>query len=263
MQKRNNTNNNKRKRKNDSIENEYNNNDAVVSSSSLTRMPTELRFTNAETLKVYNVVSTAFTNSTLNLREVQLVTQGRYDSAYFPSVVTKLKNPSTTISFFASGKILVTGASHPLNGLLASHKALYKLNTSLGSFMVLRNFCIQNVVSSFVLGYLLNIDFFIREQTVTKYGTCNYNSDSFGGVTWEHKSGLVFVVFYSGRCVLTGGTSFAQSYAAYEQALPVLEKYRLGHEYKDPEDTVKRTKLNSDTNKDYAEFKRLLSNPLK
>ena len=52
----------------------------------------------------------------------------------------------------------------------------------------------------------------------------------------------MFVLFLSGRVVLTGARSWEEALASYHEALPILELYKLGHEYKEFDESYRRTR---------------------
>lgn len=195
-------------------------------------------------LRISNVVCTAWAGKKLSLRLVQLACQGRLDESVFPSTVSVGRYPATTNSIFDTGRILITGAPSIDYALYAAMLFVDKINTELNEDMQVLNFKVQNIVSSFSLGYPLNIDMFYRDQKTTKIGFSHYDPSLFRGCSWRlKKSGLVFVLFASGRVVLTGARTWDAAHIAYQEALVVLEKYKLSKEYKEYDDSCKRTRL--------------------
>jgi TATA-box binding protein (TBP) (component of TFIID and TFIIIB) len=194
-------------------------------------------------LKVRNVVSTAWVGQRVNLRLVQVALQARLDLAVFPSCVSTSRDPLTTNSIFDSGNILVTGASSKEMALLSCHRLVDKINRSLNWDLPLLNFKVQNVASSFATGFKINIDMFYDENSSSvENGTTTYDASLFRGCCWRDMDGLAYILFSSGKVVLTGAKSVQEAMAAYEKALPILAKYKLGQEYKVYDDSFKRTR---------------------
>jgi transcription initiation factor TFIID TATA-box-binding protein len=193
-------------------------------------------------LRISNVVCTAWVGKPLSLRMVQLASQGRLDASVFPSSVSRAKYPATTNSVFDTGRILITGAPSTDYALFAAMRFVDKLNRELHEDMHVLNFKPQNIVSSFSLGYRLNIDMFYVDQKSTEHGTAHYDPSLFRGCSWKPLNGMVFVLFASGRVVLTGARTWEDAQSAYTEALPILEKYRLAHEYKRYDGAFKRTR---------------------
>lgn len=73
-------------------------------------------------------------------------------------------------------------------------------------------------------------------------GIAQYDPSLFRGCTWVPLNGLVFVVFETGKVVLTGARTWQQALKAYREALLVLARYRLGQEYKEYNHAHKRTR---------------------
>ena len=164
-------------------------------------------------LRISNVVCTAWAGKALNLRMVQLASQGRLDETVFPSSVSRARDPATTNSIFDTGRILITGASSIDYALYAAMLFIDKLNRELDLDLQILNFKVQNIVSSFSLGYELNVDMFYKEQKVTSIGTAQYDPSLFRGCSWTLPS-VVFVIFKSGRVVLTGARTWEDAYDA-------------------------------------------------
>ncbi len=205
--------------------------------------PSSLPKAKAYPLKITNVVCTAWIGCNVSLRHVQLSTQGRLDVNIFPSCVSRSLDPRTTNSMFESGKILTTGAPSVILALYSALLYVDKINSVLHGDLMLLNFHVQNLVSSFSLGYRLNIDMFFEEQRCTQEGTTTFDSSLFRGCAWRIKgTKQAFVLFESGKVVLTGSASWQEASMRYQKALPVLAKYELGREHRQYDDRFKRTR---------------------
>jgi len=61
--------------------------------------------------KLQNIVSTAYLNKTLNLREIALKAKNvEYKPKRFAAAIMRIRDPKTTALIFASGKMVCTGA---------------------------------------------------------------------------------------------------------------------------------------------------------
>jgi len=174
-------------------------------------------------------VGTSVTNKDACLRFVQVATQGRYDPKVFPSSVSRSINRDTgertTNSLFASGRLLTTGASTVSGTIESAKEFIYKNNRVYGAGLDLLNFEVQNVVSSFSLGYPLDVKRFSVDHKVTEKSTSHFESEVFRGCSWRCYTGMVFVLFSSGRGVLTGARTEADARGAYEDAKELFIKY--------------------------------------
>lgn len=191
-------------------------------------------------LTVRNVVCTAYAGRPVDLRLIQIVTQGSL--SIFPSCVSIGKYPRTTNSIFDTGNMLFTGAANEEEALLAVHCYLDKINRELNWDLHVLNFKVENMASSFSVGYAINIDMFFECNAAEEGGTCSYDPSLFRGCCWRPISGLTFIIFASGKVVLTGAKSYAEALKAYHDTLPFLAKYKLGSEYKEWDNSFKRTR---------------------
>jgi TATA-box binding protein (TBP) (component of TFIID and TFIIIB) len=179
-------------------------------------------------LTIRNFVCTGQLNESLSLRAVQCVTQARWDSEKFPSCVSVCKNTGTTNSFFDTGEILVTGAAKVEEGLYACWFAINKVNRDLGKDYSFNNFQIQNISSTFSLGYQLDLHRFYQDNRYSgEFGTVNYDPELFPGASLRPltKPPCVFIVYCSGRGVLTGCKSVETAKQTYMSHLSLFEKY--------------------------------------
>ena len=144
-------------------------------------------------LRISNIVSTAYVGEPLVLRFIQLAAQSRLDESVFPSSVSRLKQPDTTISFFDTGRILCTGSPSIDYALLSVLLFVEKINRKLGKNYQVINFVVQNIVSSFSLGYRLNIDMFYTDNKSTAEFTCQYDP-ALARKSYKHNHCINFVL---------------------------------------------------------------------
>jgi transcription initiation factor TFIID TATA-box-binding protein len=178
-------------------------------------------------LRICNVVGTAWTGRPVDLRKVQIATQGRYDEGVFPSSVSRTREPRTTNSLFKSGRILVTGASDDMSALWSAKEFIYKVNRELHTDYDVLSFKVQNIVCSFSLGISFDVKTFSVDHKTAPASTAHYAPDLFRGCSWRRNDHLVFVLFSSGRGVLTGATTWTQAHAAFHKAKDLFATYAL------------------------------------
>lgn len=144
----------------------------------------------------------------------------------FPSCVSRCRETRTTNSIFNSSQVVVGGAKSPASALASAYLCAERIRFDLGYNTGVYNFRVQNVVSSFGLGYRLNLKYFYFEH----YSECNWDPEEFRGIAWELPSKIVIVLFDTGNAVVTGKKTFEDLKGAYEMAVGVLSRYRLGAE---------------------------------
>lgn len=187
----------------------------------------KLKLVPAYPLRISNVVCTAWCGKNVSRRLVQLACQGRLDADLFPSTVSVSWNPATTNSIFETGRLLIAGAPSVSMALYSAMVYIDKVNRVLHEDLSIHNFTVQNMVSSFSLGYMLDIYRFFVEQKATPHGHAHYDPSRFRGCSWRVRNGLVFVLFVSGKVVLTGARCWEDANEAYQWAQTILENYKL------------------------------------
>jgi len=145
----------------------------------------------------------------------------------FPSCVSRCRETKTTNSIFASGQIVIGGAKSKEVALASAYLCSERIRFDLGYNTGVYNFRVQNVVSSFGLGYRLNLPLFFHDHHMD----CGWDPEEFRGVSWEFEN-VDFVLFDTGNAVVTGGKTFEDLSKAYTKALVELSKYKLGQEYR-------------------------------
>ncbi len=180
-------------------------------------------------LRVQNVVATMWAGVELHLRSVAQIVKGRLNKKVFPAAIGHMHLPTCTPSVFANGCHLIVGTCHKSDSLLAAHLILYQYVTKLHITPRFHNFKVRNVVCSLSLGHYLDIVSFWRDHRAH----CVYTPESFEALhfyfirnPFSHRRSTVFVMFRSGKMLLTGGTSREQLLGYLRLMLPTLRQYR-------------------------------------
>lgn len=138
-----------------------------------------------------------------------------YNARKFAAAVVRLVNPKTTCLVFASGKGVCAGAVTEQEARLASLKYISLIRKA-GVHVLLRNFKVQNIVSAAHCPFRVDLHRFSKETD----GVCSYEPTLFPGLMFRKQcvtsnservtNVMVFLVFQSGKCVITGGKNRTQ-----------------------------------------------------
>lgn len=140
-----------------------------------------------------------------------------FNASRFAAAVLRLVDPKTTCLIFASGKGVCTGARNEHLAQLAATKYVALLRLA-GVPARLCDFKIQNMVSTVHCPFRIDLVGFERVEQ----GFCSYEPHLFPGLMYRVRSShttpkgqqtenvVVFLVFVSGKCVITGGKSRLQ-----------------------------------------------------
>lgn len=164
--------------------------------------------------KLQNVVSTfSLGCKGLNLHRIALE-HGciEFNPQNFAAATVRTAKLRTTALAFASGNMVVTGSKSTLESRLAARKYV-RIFQTMGIPVMFKDFKIQNVVAS------ANASFPIKLQDIAnEYGLyCSFTPDLFPGLIFRSiNPKLVFLIFRSGKCIITGGRNVNDIERTYE-----------------------------------------------
>lgn len=204
--------------------------------------------------QVTNVVSHSNMGYPIDLNVCAIALKGRYNPSVFPAVVTRCKETQTTPSQFKSGKLVIAGAKSEEKSLYAAYNYAATVQRVMGLPVSVYNFEINNVVGQFNLGYSLNLNLlYLDQQLFTHWDPevldyycyipayyltcmCVLCAQVFPGACYKPngsaKGTFSFVLFNTGRGIITGGRSTQELSRVFHEQRPTLAKYRAGNEYR-------------------------------
>ena len=183
--------------------------------------------------RLQNVVATFDMGTTkLNLHNLVLTCPFvQYTPKRFAAGVIRLKEPRTTCLVFASGKAVCTGATTEQLAQMAALKFVMLLQKQ-GVDVHFCNFKVQNIVSAAHCNF--RVDLCKLADTVN--GFCSYEPALFPGLMYRVQTAsnpnqesnlVVFIVFQSGKCVITGGKNREQVVACWAKFFSdILMQYK-------------------------------------
>ena len=185
---------------------------------------------------IQNIVSTANLECELNLKAIALLLENAvYNPKRFSGLIMRIKEPKSTALIFNNGKMVVLGAKTEEDSKKASRKFAKTLK-SLNFNVIFKNFRIQNIVAS------CDVKFEIRLNALNLYMKVkgkkpHYEPEVFPGLIYRYsdnnsnynennnKLNLVFLVFSSGKIVITGAKSRDQIYNAFNEFYALLNNF--------------------------------------
>ena len=176
--------------------------------------------------RLENIVSTVDLSCRLDLRKIALQARNcEYNPKRFAAVIMRIQEPKSTALIFSSGKMVITGAKTENDSKKASKK-FAKTIQKLGFVVKFKDFKVQNVVASADLRYRLNLYSFADMEEQKDY--ISYDPEIFPGLILRLVSPkIVFLVFVSGKVVLTGARSKEDILSGFKKALPIFLKFKM------------------------------------
>lgn len=159
---------------------------------------------------VHNLVGTCVMKSSslpLNLRQISyILPNAHYDKQKFAAITLRLATPACTVLLFTSGKMVLTGSKTYLDCKLAAKLVCMMLRRAFpGMRFSLAHINIQNIVGNVNLNLtgtqVIDLNAINRDYDIV----CTYQKNMFPGLILRPiKSRIVFLIFTSGKIVLTG-----------------------------------------------------------
>jgi len=164
--------------------------------------------------RLQNVVSTfSLGVSGLNLHKIALDYKClEFNPQNFAAATMRTIEPRTTALAFASGNMVVTGSKSTMQARLAARKYV-RIFQNLGIPVMFKNFEIQNVVASANVGFPIKL-----KDIADKFGLyVSYTPDLFPGLIFRSiNPKLVFLIFRSGKIVITGARNVSDIKMTFE-----------------------------------------------
>lgn len=194
-------------------------------------------------LKVQNVVATVNLDTKLDLYHITKKTKrSKYNPQRFAAVTLKIPRPRTTALVFSTGKMVVTGSKNEAEAHRATRMFAKKIQR-LGYNIAFLNFKIQNIVSTFSMKATLHLErlafahstfiryfflyfiFFSIHHLLIKNKN-RYDPELFTGLNYRMTNpSVVFLIFSSGKVIITGAKTTGQAKEAFDKMLPILVNY--------------------------------------
>lgn len=177
-------------------------------------------------LVCHNVLAMAELNTSLELdRVVAGFKNCEYEPAKFSCVRIRDWANRCTIAVFASGKLQVTGASHPDSARRAMLRAAFRLKEKIGfSEIIFSGLKFENILATFDVGTKMDLSGLARDPDIT----CTYMPSQFAGaVVREVKLGtnVVVDVFASGKMNIKGKVSLERMCEGLNALMPFIARH--------------------------------------
>ncbi|OQR93025.1 TATA-box-binding protein [Achlya hypogyna] len=174
-------------------------------------------------LHIKNVVGTIDVQVPLDLTTIALhARNAEYNPRRFAAVIMRLRDPKTTALIFASGKVVITGASTEKNCRIAARKyckVLQKLNFPAKFEM----FKICNMMGTSDVRFPIRLEGLLNDHS----RFCTYEPELFPGLIFKLvEPKLTFLIFVSGKIVICGAKETNDMRLALEKMHPLLLEYR-------------------------------------
>jgi transcription initiation factor TFIID TATA-box-binding protein len=175
-------------------------------------------------VQIQNVVAVASLNQKIDLLAIMKVFRSaEYRPKKFPGLVYRLKRPKTATLIFGSGKMVCTGAKSEKQARSAVRKVVRELKNNGIIILEKPEIEITNIVASADLGGRIDL-----EMVGEVMDNAMYEPEQFPGLIYRMtEPKVVFLLFSSGKIVITGGKSEEEVKQAAEKIGVILKDHEL------------------------------------
>ncbi|GKZ00622.1 hypothetical protein MPSEU_001014300 [Mayamaea pseudoterrestris] len=175
-------------------------------------------------LRIQNMSSTANLGVPLDLKKIALKCRNtEFNPRRFGAVIMRLREPRATALIFRSGKMVISGSKSTHNATLAAKK--FALIVERVGFQPKESidFMVQNVVATCDLKFAIRLEGLVYAHSAF----CSYEPELFPGLIYRLVSPrVVFLIFVSGKIVLTGAKKESELSTALTKLYPVLLEFK-------------------------------------
>jgi len=163
----------------------------------------------------------------LDLKKIALKCRNtEFNPRRFGAVIMRLREPRATALLFASGKMCITGVQSTHNATLATKKFAYIVERVGFKPQEYLDFKVQNMVGTTDVGFPIRLEGLVYAHSTF----ASYEPELFPGLIYRMVSPrVVFLVFVSGKIVITGAKTETDLRHAFTKLYPVLVEYRKVH----------------------------------
>eukprot|EP00523_Entomoneis_sp_CCMP467_P010561 CAMPEP_0168736946 /NCGR_PEP_ID=MMETSP0724-20121128/10126_1 /TAXON_ID=265536 /ORGANISM="Amphiprora sp., Strain CCMP467" /LENGTH=246 /DNA_ID=CAMNT_0008784167 /DNA_START=21 /DNA_END=761 /DNA_ORIENTATION=- len=178
-------------------------------------------------IRIQNISSTANLGIRLDLKKIALKCRNtEFNPRRFAAVIMRLREPRATALIFSTGKMVVTGVKSSHNANLAAKKfacIIERVGFKPNEFV---DFKVQNIVGTADLGFPIRLEGLVYAHSAF----ASYEPELFPGLIYRLVSPrVVFLIFVSGKVVITGAKKEKDLATALDKLYPVLVEFKKMH----------------------------------
>jgi len=213
-------------------------------------------------IRIQNMSCTANLGVRLDLKRISLKCRNtEFNPRRFAAVIMRLREPRATALIFASGKMCVTGTKSTHNATLATKRFAYIIERVGFKPEEHLNFKVQNIVGTTDVGFPLRLEGLVYAHSMY----ASFEPELFPGLIYRMiKPRVVFLIFVSGKLVITGARTEDDLKQAFTKLYPVLLDFRkinvaslpglpVGPSKSAPTQVANKSRLKGDSQRETAE----------
>mmetsp|Transcript_12632 Transcript_12632/g.18569 ORF Transcript_12632/g.18569 Transcript_12632/m.18569 type:complete len:257 (+) Transcript_12632:66-836(+) len=175
-------------------------------------------------IRIQNISCTANLGVRLDLKKIALKCRNtEFNPRRFGAVIMRLREPRATALIFASGKMCITGTKSTHNATLATKRFAYIVERVGFKPEEHLDFKVQNIVGTTDVGFPIRLEGLVYAHSMY----ASFEPELFPGLIYRMiKPRVVFLIFVSGKLVITGARTEEDLRQAFTKLYPVLLDFR-------------------------------------
>ena len=185
--------------------------------------PVSIQATSGISPTLHNFLSVTTLGCKLDLRTIAMQARNaEYNPKRFSPVIMRIRDPRTTATIFASGKMVCTGAKCEEDSRLASRK-FGRIIQKLGFPANFTKFSIENIVGSCDVYFAVRLG----ALSIQHSQFCSYEPELFPALVYRMvEPKVVLLIFVTGKVVLTGAKKRHEINEAFQKIYPILKSFK-------------------------------------
>lgn len=183
---------------------------------------------------VVNIVACANYGTNFDLYKIAThLRNAEFNPKRFPAAIIRIQEPKATALAFKNGKVNIVGCKTSDDSYLAARKFGLAFKR-IGFKVQLKDYKIANIVAT------MNCQFPIHLESLASSNNkrfCTYNPEVFSGLIYRfnQRSKCTFLIFVSGKIIVTGAKTIESIYSDTSILYPILQQYARNFQQKDAE----------------------------
>lgn len=182
--------------------------------------------------RIVNVVGCVDYDTILDLNKIAThIRNAEYNPKRFPAVTIRIQNPKATGLAFQCGKLNIVGCINEDDTRLAARK-FGRIFKQLGFPVTFKKFFIANIVATMDCKFPIHLES-LASDARQKF-SCTYNPEVFAGLIYKvQRPPCKFLLFVSGKIIVTGTKTIEDIYAAANYIYPILYQFAQNFQQQD------------------------------
>ena len=192
--------------------------------------------------RVVNIVACVDYGTPLDLYKIAThLRNAEYNPKRFPAVTLRIQEPKATGLTFKNGKVNIVGCKTEDESYLAARK-FGRIFKNLGFKVRMKSFSIANIVATMDCKFPIHLESLASSRNKV---FCTYNPEVFSGLIYRvnQKQKSTFLIFVSGKIIVTGTKTIEAIKSAANFIYPILQQYARNYYHESDDDGIEDQQL--------------------